>query len=140
MTSYTPTWPSRPLPALPLARLFVVRARVLAARAEYVHDFRDETGEHRLRRRHLQLSQSQWHMKQYYVVTLSLRAAGHITDDSASYSIAYADAKYQRIAIARLYCQFCSFWNKNKSAGQNLTMNRCTRISISHFPSNLGLE
>jgi len=44
---------------LPLSGLFVVRSGVLAARAEDVHDFWDETGKHRLRRRHLQLSQSQ---------------------------------------------------------------------------------
>jgi len=50
MTSATLTWPPFPVPVLPLAGLFVVSAGVLAARAEYVHDFRNEAGEHRLRR------------------------------------------------------------------------------------------
>ena len=59
MMSYTLLrLPSLSVSDLPLAKLLVVRASVLAARTKYVHDFRDETGKHGLRRRHLQLSQS----------------------------------------------------------------------------------
>jgi len=59
MTSPTLIWPSFPVPVLPLAGLFAVSSGVLAARAEYIHDFRDETGEHRLRGhwRHLHAAQ-----------------------------------------------------------------------------------
>ena len=48
VTSSTQLWRPLPVPVLPLAGLFVVGTGVLAARAEYVHDFRYETGEHRL--------------------------------------------------------------------------------------------